>query len=414
VDKLKVAVVGGGVAGAAAYRALKGLTNLCVDWFGDPNPSVPPVVVLWSNGLAALDALGLGGSIQPWSSPLERLDIRGEAGDLLWALPAGSLGRKVAGFKASNEEPGDLAAARVPRVVSGPCLLEVLTSDPKERKVGKVTAGKGGKVEVGGEPYDLVIGADGAESEVRRVVAEAKGRGAWPTDLDAAGVVAVFGEVEGLVDTDLIADGVGFATQGNGVRFGVVERPPEPGKRLKGYYWYAFVRRDALPDRDLSERGLSPANPEAVWRLTRGLHAPVPELVRRGLGGACARELFTRAPKGGWVETVGTTAIALVGDAAHPMLPDLGQGCAMAMEDALVLRACLEPVTTRADVGRALSAWYEKRRERVELVWRLSALACGLGSARSPSTVREAVLRGPFAATSLAVFRSLLEERVVD
>ncbi len=86
----------------------------------------------------------------------------------------------------------------------------------------------------------------------------------------------------------------------------------------------------------------------------------------------------------------------------------------MAMEDALVLRACLEPVTTRADVGRALNAWYEKRRERVELVWRLSALACGLGSARSPSTVREAVLRGPFAATSLAVFRSLLEERVVD
>jgi salicylate hydroxylase len=53
--------------------------------------------------------------------------------------------------------------------------------------------------------------------------------------------------------------------------------------------------------------------------------------------------------------------VALLGDAAHPMLPYLAQGAAMALEDAWVLAQCLTP---RADVPQALANYARFRSER--------------------------------------------------
>ena len=55
--------------------------------------------------------------------------------------------------------------------------------------------------------------------------------------------------------------------------------------------------------------------------------------------------------------------VTLIGDAAHPMLPFLAQGGAMAIEDAAVLVHCLEQET--ADPARALRAYESQRRARV-------------------------------------------------
>jgi salicylate hydroxylase len=55
--------------------------------------------------------------------------------------------------------------------------------------------------------------------------------------------------------------------------------------------------------------------------------------------------------------------VTLIGDAAHPMLPFLAQGGAMAIEDAAVLAHCLEQETT--DPARALRAYESQRRARV-------------------------------------------------
>ncbi|KAF7374346.1 FAD/NAD(P)-binding domain-containing protein [Mycena sanguinolenta] len=59
---------------------------------------------------------------------------------------------------------------------------------------------------------------------------------------------------------------------------------------------------------------------------------------------------------------------ALLGDAAHATLPSLGQGAAMAIEDAAVL-GCLLPLgTTREDVPARLEAYQELRKERGDFV----------------------------------------------
>ncbi len=55
----------------------------------------------------------------------------------------------------------------------------------------------------------------------------------------------------------------------------------------------------------------------------------------------------------------------LVGDAAHAMSPSSGQGASMAMEDAVVLAACLRDA---ADVPAALAAYESARRRRVQRV----------------------------------------------
>ncbi len=59
--------------------------------------------------------------------------------------------------------------------------------------------------------------------------------------------------------------------------------------------------------------------------------------------------------------------LALLGDAAHPVLPFLAQGAALAIEDAAVLAACLSDA---ADVPTALARYAAARAPRVRAIQR--------------------------------------------
>lgn len=64
-------------------------------------------------------------------------------------------------------------------------------------------------------------------------------------------------------------------------------------------------------------------------------------------------------------------AAALIGDAAHPMLPFLAQGAAMAIEDAVVAARCLARMPD--DAARAMQTYSALRRRRTRKVQRLAA-----------------------------------------
>jgi len=65
--------------------------------------------------------------------------------------------------------------------------------------------------------------------------------------------------------------------------------------------------------------------------------------------------------------------VALLGDAAHALTPNMGQGAGMAMEDAVVLADELGRASRgETDIGSALTRYAERRRQRVETIVRLS------------------------------------------
>ena len=71
------------------------------------------------------------------------------------------------------------------------------------------------------------------------------------------------------------------------------------------------------------------------------------------------------------LSSVSYGAAALIGDAAHPMLPFLAQGAAMAIEDAVVAAHCLARLPD--DAAGALQSYSTLRRARTRKVQRLAA-----------------------------------------
>jgi len=74
--------------------------------------------------------------------------------------------------------------------------------------------------------------------------------------------------------------------------------------------------------------------------------------------------MYDRAPLSRW----SSGRLTLLGDAAHPMLPHLGQGVNQALEDAVALAALLGASMSPAGVPRALAAYEELRRDRTARV----------------------------------------------
>jgi len=98
-------------------------------------------------------------------------------------------------------------------------------------------------------------------------------------------------------------------------------------------------------------------------------------------------DVFDRAPTGDWSRG----RVALMGDAAHPMVYTLGQGAGMALEDATVLGARLAGAD---DVPAALAGYVAERARRVRSVVRQSRLLGRIGHVRSPlaAALRNAIL----------------------
>jgi 2-polyprenyl-6-methoxyphenol hydroxylase-like FAD-dependent oxidoreductase len=74
--------------------------------------------------------------------------------------------------------------------------------------------------------------------------------------------------------------------------------------------------------------------------------------------------------------------VTLLGDAAHPTTPNLGQGACMAIEDAAVLASCLRD---HADVPAALREYERHRIPRTSAIVRQSRRVGGIGQWENPA-----------------------------
>jgi 2-polyprenyl-6-methoxyphenol hydroxylase-like FAD-dependent oxidoreductase len=181
---------------------------------------------------------------------------------------------------------------------------------------------------------DLVVGADGIRSAVRRSL--------WPNARPPryAGYMA-WRMVTGTVPIQDSGE-----TWGRGERFGYA---PLPDGRV-----YAFASVNA-PEGARAE-GLA-----GLRRRFGGWHEPIPSLLDAVDEAAVRHDDLYELPP---LRTYVAGDVALVGDAAHAMTPNLGQGACQAIEDAVVLAESLE--------AGGLRAYDRARRRRTQKIARRS------------------------------------------
>jgi len=119
---------------------------------------------------------------------------------------------------------------------------------------------------------------------------------------------------------------------------------------------------------------------EAALRLHAEWHPAVRALIA-GTERVFKWALFDRPPLEQWTRG----RVALLGDAAHPMLPYMAQGAGQSIEDAVVLAHCL--AAERDDLQGALGAYAARRHERTAAVQAASREAGRLVRLTDPAEV---------------------------
>ena len=140
-------------------------------------------------------------------------------------------------------------------------------------------------------------------------------------------------------------------------------------------YWYCFEA--------VREGAAAPERPrEAFLERYGSWFEPIPALIA-STDEAAIEPTFTydRRPRRTW----GRGRVTLLGDAAHPMKPNIGQGAAQALEDAVVLGACLRGAR---DPEAALREYERRRVRRANAVVRASRQAGRAAEVRSPFAAR--------------------------
>jgi salicylate hydroxylase len=132
----------------------------------------------------------------------------------------------------------------------------------------------------------------------------------------------------------------------------------------------------AATDEWVGEGWSTPATPAEMLEAFAGWHPDVTGLIQ------CAQDsikwgLFDRAPLGRWAQG----RVTLLGDAAHAMLPFLGMGAAMAIEDGMILARAF---AAEHEVGPAFARYEAARRPRTALLHAKSVEQGELTQARDP------------------------------
>ncbi|MCB2107462.1 MAG: FAD-dependent monooxygenase [Rhodobacteraceae bacterium] len=108
------------------------------------------------------------------------------------------------------------------------------------------------------------------------------------------------------------------------------------------------------------------ATVDEVLERFAGWAPEVQHLIRNTANGTCIKwGLFGRAPFDHWTKG----RVALLGDAAHPILPFLGQGASMAIEDGMILARALAEFS---DPLEALRRYEAVRRPRANTIVEMS------------------------------------------
>jgi salicylate hydroxylase len=338
MNSLQVAVVGAGIGGLATASALsrRGV-DVRVYEQARQLGEVGAGVALGSNSIRLLERLGLGDALRTYGPRWTQWSFNAADGRVLTNQ---EMDRRVLGMYRP-----DLIAMLADTLPTG----AVSTG---RRTVGFHQDGERAVVEFadgGHAEADLVVAADGIHSVLQSHVVE-------PTPPVFSGSIAY----RGTIPAERVPDYPGTVSNmwmGDGKHFLVFT--------LRGgalINFVGFVPSDA----EMRESWSAPGDPATLaaefadWDpMVRKIISNVDTTFRWGL---YDREPLARWSKGN---------LTLLGDAAHSMLPHMGQGANQSIEDAVALATMIDGVDT-AGIPEALQRYESLRRDRASQVQRNS------------------------------------------
>lgn len=339
---MKIAIVGGGLGGlACALALLRRGYDVTVFEQASALGEVGAGIQLTPNGARALLSLGLepalraagtqttGKVIYLWNTADKRDFMRlGEQNDY---------GAPYLTFHRADLH-GLLAKAVADASPSSIVLGKTCIGLEQHVAGARVSFDDGSAVDA-----DVVIGADGVHSAVRRTLfgedsARFTGCMAW----------------RGLVSADDLPEEIDL--RGGSMWLGptahIVTYPVRQGKLLN---FIGMVDRDEWQVESWNARGTT----EECLADFAGWHRLVQNMIE-GIAVPYKWALIVREPLPTWTSGV----VTLLGDACHSTLPFLSQGANMSFEDAVVLARCIE--AGEGDVEASLQRYQAMRKERTE------------------------------------------------
>ncbi|GAA0339564.1 FAD-dependent monooxygenase [Bacillus carboniphilus] len=323
-------------------------------------------IVLAANAMKVLRKLGIEETVKLYGAHVGKAEIRRWDGRLITEIPTDEQAERY-GTHSYLIHRANLQAALMDR-------LEESSKVQLGKKLLRVTQTEDKVIaffcDDTYEVSDILIGADGIHSIVRdQLFGESK--------LRYASFTAFRGICNFTNPHYQIEDGGGFEAWGKGTRFGYSHLGE--GKA----YWFAAINSP------VGRKIESELRKEVVRKHFEGWYEPVQLVIEATQESSILHhDIYDLPPLKRWSKG----RVTLLGDAAHPMLPNLGQGGAQAMEDAIVLAKRLKE---NESIQRAFQEYEQSRVPRIKSIVKQSRKMGRMVQLENPMMImaRNAVLK---------------------
>ena len=375
----KALIIGGGIAGPTLAVALRRI-GMEAEVFEQLPPDADrrgSWINFQANGLDALRAIGLESRVEDIGYPVDTISFVNGSGRLLGRMPM------------AFRRPDGLTSLMMPRARLFAALADEARRHGAAIRHGKrlidarsTPTGVVARFADGDEAEgDILIGADGIHSTIRRIIDPAA---------PAPRYVPVLNNGEYIPDFTVDAPPRDFRMQFGTKCFFAWMNTPDGGT-----IWFANP-----PMKEEPARGRLSGMTDAQWRAW--LH----ELMDGDAGPASRIIDATPGPVQGWAtydmpvvkKWHDGSRMVVIGDAAHATSPAAGQGASMSLEDAVILAQCLRDCPAP---GSAFATFQALRQDRVEKIVEIGHR----GSAEKAAgpvmrVIRDLILPGRFRAAA--------------
>ena len=309
--------------------------------------------------------MGLTDALRGIGVPIGVAEIRTWRGEVLCRIPTWQLSEKV-GAQSVAVHRADLQGALLRELGDEAVRLgAACTSFEQEGGGVRVFFADGTE-----ERADLLVGADGLRSTIRQGLL-GDGAPRYAGYIVWRAVVAP--------EDELFPAGEALEVWGRGVRFICAQVG-------QGRVYWGLSKNAPEGEHDVPTGAVK----DALLELCAGWLEPVEGLIAATEKAAILRtDIYDRDPvRKRW----GKGRVTLLGDAAHPMTPDLGQGACQAIEDAVALVECLKE---GENMEAALELYEARRTRRTAAIVRGSRRMGRIAQLQNPLAcrLRDAALR---------------------